>query len=377
MGRGSKKMGTATKRGFTLVELLVVIAIIGVLVGLLLPAVQAAREAARKTQCANNQRQLALAVFNYDSAFRSFPLTVSGYGVPGNARLGGGLYSWLAMILPQVEQGPLFDRIDFSVPMTSVASATPNYLRLDIQANHRNAAAAATKIATFLCPSDPWVQTSFGGTAVPAPGSYAGNMGWIRRTTGISGDDPELRQANGAMPIVNPADTNLSWYTPRLSLRSFTDGSSNTALLSERNINSLVPIAGPFGSTMPNGPITVMSYCGGGGAARSLPAWVQYCDGVTAPDPAYSAPHGKSWISGLTIAANLYMHVKLPNTKNCHVYGGEGNGNNMVSASSYHTGGVHVTFADGRTTFTSNSIEPRVWWSFGSRNGAETISEVE
>lgn len=367
----------SAKRGFTLVELLVVIAIIGVLVGLLLPAVQAAREAARRAQCSNNQRQLTLAIFNYESAFRSFPVTISGHGVPGNARFGGGLYSWLAMILPQVEQGPLFQQIDFSVPMTSVTGGSANYLRLHIQANHRNAVAAATRVPTFLCPSDPWTQTTYGGTAQPAPGSYAGNAGWIRRTTGIAGDDPELRQTNGAMPIMNPADTNLSWYAPKLSLRYFTDGSSNTALLSERNINSLVPVVGPFGSTIPRGPDSIMSYCGGGGAARSLPAWVQYCGGVSVPDPVYTAPHGKAWISGLTVAANLYMHVTLPNTRNCHVYGGEGNGNNMVSASSYHGGGIHVSFADGRTSFLSNQVEPKVWWSIGSRNGAETVSEFD
>jgi hypothetical protein len=304
-------------------------------------------------------------------------MTITGYGYPGNARAGGGLYSWMAMILPQIEQGPLFQSIDFSVPMTSVVGAAPNYLRLEIQANHRNAAAAATRIPTFLCPSDPWVQTPYAGTALPAPGSYVGNAGWIRRTTGIVGNDPELLQFNGSMPIDNPADTNRTWYAPKLSTRYFTDGTSNTALISERNINSLVAIPGPFGSTMPRGPETVMSYCGGGGATRSLPGWVSYCRGVTTPDPTYSAPHGKAWISGLTIAANLYMHVTLPNTRNCHLYGGEGNGNNMVSASSFHGSGFHVTFTDGHTSFLTNNIEPRVWWSIGSRNGGEVVNDFE
>lgn len=367
----------ATRRGFTLVELLVVIAIIGLLIGLLLPAVQAAREAARRMQCSNNQRQLGMAILNYDSAFKVFPATVTGYGYPGNARFGGGLYSWLAMILPQVEQGNLFQRIDFNAPMTSVVGAAPNYLRLEIQATHRNAPVAAQRIATYLCPSDPWVQTPYAGTAMPAPGSYVGNVGWTRRTTGINGNDAELQQSNGGMAIANPADTNQTWYTPRLSTKHFTDGTSSTALLSERNINSLIPTPGPFGSTMPRGPESVMSYCAGGGATRTLPGWVRYCDGVTVADPAYSAPHGKAWISGMTIAANLYMHVTLPNKRNCHIYGGEGNGNNMVSASSFHGSGLHVTYADGHTSFLTNNIEPRIWWSIGSRNGAETIGDFE
>jgi len=365
------------RAGFTLVELLVVIAIIGVLVGLLLPAVQAAREAARRMQCSNNLKQLGIAVQVYESAFKTFPPTISGSGVPGNPR-GGGMFSWLAMILPQIEQGPLFQTVNFSAPMTSVMGASiPNYLVLNIRADHVNARAASARIATYLCPSDPWVQTEYAGTAAPAPGSYAGNLGWIRQTTGINGEDQPLARTNGAMPIMNPADTNQLWYKPTMSFRDFTDGASNTALVSERVINSLVPVQSGFGSFMPAGPQSVMSYCGGASAVRTLPAWVSYCKGVSAADPAYSAPHGKAWISGLTIAGNTYMHVLPPNQRNCHVYGGEPNGNNMVTASSMHGSGVHLTAADGSVHFVSLSIEPRIWWALGSRNGAEVGVEFE
>jgi prepilin-type N-terminal cleavage/methylation domain-containing protein len=90
--------------GFTLVELLVVIAIIGVLVGVLWPAVQAAREAARRMQCANSEKQIGLAIRNYESAHRRFPTTYTGSGTVGMPR-GSGFYNWLAMISPHIEQG--------------------------------------------------------------------------------------------------------------------------------------------------------------------------------------------------------------------------------------------------------------------------------
>jgi hypothetical protein len=120
-----------------------------------------------------------------------------------------------------------------------------------------------------------------------------------------------------------------------------------------------------------------MSFCGGGGTTRTLPQWVNYCQGVTSPDPLYSAPHGKAWISGLTLAGNTYMHVMMPNQRNCHVTGGEASGNNMVTASSQHGSGVHVAVADGHIRFVNLSIQDRVWWGFGSRNGGETFVNFE
>src|SRR2546427_5297251 len=92
------------RSGFTLVELLVVIAIIGVLVALLLPAVQAAREAARRMSCSNNLKQLSLALHNYESTFSSLPPA----GIDTNQM------SWVVMLLPYMEQQPLFDKFNFA-----------------------------------------------------------------------------------------------------------------------------------------------------------------------------------------------------------------------------------------------------------------------
>ena len=103
------------RSGFTLVELLVVIAIIGILVGLLLPAVQAAREAARRMSCSNNFKQIGLALHNYHSAFKQFPMQMGGTYVDGSsgpsATQNGFRLSWIPAILPFIEQQAIWEQI--------------------------------------------------------------------------------------------------------------------------------------------------------------------------------------------------------------------------------------------------------------------------
>ena len=167
-------------KGFTLVELLVVIAIIGILIALLLPAVQAAREAARRTQCLNNLKQIGIALHEYHDTHQVFPISTTG-SLMQNGQCGSGFYSWLAMILPFVEQGNLYNSINFNIGMMDTCSfnSSSDYQVLTISANHPNAQAAATPIPGYLCPSDVFEQTPVMGTAYPAPGSYAGNVGWV------------------------------------------------------------------------------------------------------------------------------------------------------------------------------------------------------
>ncbi|MFO1066443.1 MAG: DUF1559 domain-containing protein [Pirellulales bacterium] len=122
--------------GFTLVELLVVIAIIGILVGLLLPAVQAARETARRTQCGNNLHQIGIALQNYHGAHKTLPPGCLEWRKPGGpASLKQ--FAWSAMILPYLEQEPLYETIDFHVPFDDSKNAVP----------------ASVKLSVYLCPS--------------------------------------------------------------------------------------------------------------------------------------------------------------------------------------------------------------------------------
>src|SRR4051812_36639289 len=118
------------RRGFTLIELLVVIAIIAVLIALLLPAVQSAREAARRSQCVNNLKQIGIAMHNYHDQVGALPGAYLVYNVTS--------FSALSMTLPQLEQSPLYNALNFSLAYSDSSNST--VLMADVN--------------TFICPSD-------------------------------------------------------------------------------------------------------------------------------------------------------------------------------------------------------------------------------
>ena len=136
---------TTSRRAFTLVELLVVIAIIGILIGLLLPAVQMVRESGRRTQCANNIKQVGLATQHYLEAKKSFPLNWGDTLDAGTSPPSGRGHSWLSYLLPYMDMKPLYDQIKFA-DGTGTATIADN--------RDPTAAPARRKIPTFLCPSD-------------------------------------------------------------------------------------------------------------------------------------------------------------------------------------------------------------------------------
>lgn len=360
---------------FTLVELLVVVAIIGVLVGLLLPAVQSTREAARRMQCTNNLKQITLAMHVYHDTHRSMPLSMTGADqFPGGA--GSGFHSWLTRILPQIEQTGLHDLIHFD---RSLAARTDyghdgDYLQYSIGSDHIDAAPSAVMINTYLCPSDPGARLQQTLGTPTAPGSYAGNIGWPRASTGPGMLTP-LRRQNGVIGLLNPASPD-PWQQPRIRFADVTDGLSNTMAVAERVIAQINSVDTAFGGQIvaDTTPIAMQSFCGGGSRGRELTEWVRVCEGVSLADAPYSESHGHAWISGWTFAANHFMPVIPINKRNCHVYGGEDDGMNLVTPSSHHVAGMHVSMTDGSVRFMSESIDQETYWALGSRNGAEVAA---
>lgn len=376
MARRRNRPINSERVAFTLIELLVVVAIIGILVAMLLPAVQASRETARQMQCKNNLKQIGIAVHNYHDTFGSMPVTLTGSD-NADGGCGSGFYSWLSFLLPMVDESALHEGIDFNLSLSAHCDYEfdGDYLDYSLPATHTNAAEAAKVVSTYLCPTDPGGATHLTLQAETAAGSYAANVGWPRGSTGPRGKGPILRQ-NGVFGLLNPGSPD-PWQKPRVKFRDIRDGLSNTAAVSERVISNLFTFDGTFGGRFiaESVPVSMQSFCAGGGGTRSLGQWANFCRSVSVADAPYSQSHGHAWISGWTFAANTYMHVMSINERSCHVYGGEDDGMNLVTASSHHAGGTHVLMADGSVNFRSVHIDQELWWALGSADGGEPVNQ--
>ncbi|MCH2178570.1 MAG: DUF1559 domain-containing protein [Mariniblastus sp.] len=351
-----------SREGFTLVELLVVIAIIGILIGMLLPAVQSVREAARRTACANNIRQIALSVHNYESAIQEFPVNQVGPGAANSA--GGydtGYYSWLVPLLPHMEQRNLYDLFD-------IRSSNGDGDSYKISATHPNAAAAATMVPTFICPSDiPNRENAIIlGSANPAPSSYAANGGWPSYATGFNGERSTPGTHNGAITYIHPAQP-VSWHSGDIEMSSFIDGTSNTALLAERLIQT-----GNSAKAINEGDKRLRSLH----ILERYEVLAEIVDQMSSSHAhVFESAHiGRSWSSGSPLVAPTYMHVQPPNSVIGHYNTSMDEGDFVVTASSRHPSGVNMALVDGSTRFLSDTVSQEVWWALGSRADGRTES---
>ena len=356
------------RRGFTLIELLVVIAIIAVLIALLLPAVQAAREAARRAQCVNNLKQLGLAIHNYVSSNNVLP-SEANYNNSAGAGAAWQNFnpSWISSTLPNLEQTPLYNAINFSVGMLDSPNAT----------------AYLTQLNTLLCPSESSNQRPWSGGGTPFAGTnYVGNYGGPGDIATYSGTIVPTRNF-----------WNTAGSPAYFGFEGITDGTSNTALTSERlwGIPNNPPT--PINSVNHKRvwyPLSVTLTPNAGNAVEAL-AYVNACKslpGSTMSTSGYGFGPGGFWIGSFPYipVCNSYFHFLPPNGNMC-TYKPSGaecggcldvNWGGGTSASgpptSNHSGGVNVGMADGSVKFIKDTINLSTWWALGSRALGEIVS---
>lgn len=348
--------------GFTLIELLVVIAIIAVLIALLLPAVQQAREAARRSQCKNNLKQIGIALHNYHEIAKMFPST--GCNRPTEGIGGRYLQNWLtwsgfSMLLPYVDQAPIYENIDFSYQWNANL------------AGNRNNTMARTQIETFNCPSDPGAGVKY--TANMATTSYGLSAG---------------PASDWSVGRFKPGIGTLLRYT---RLRDITDGPSNTIVASELQIGL------NQGKWDPDRPSRDPSYrvVTGNRVQRTANAqgrvWKNSQAHIDELNADYqtcldmydsgSGWHGSSdeqgrfWAAGRAYWAPYHTTLIGPNAGPSCDFDSSVTNIDIKEPSSHHSGGVHVLMGDGRVEFVGDSIDQRTWIALGSIAGDDKVGE--
>jgi prepilin-type N-terminal cleavage/methylation domain-containing protein/prepilin-type processing-associated H-X9-DG protein len=395
-------MNSRVRRGFTLIELLVVIAIIAVLIALLLPAVQAAREAARRAQCTNNLKQIGLALHNYHQAVGTFPQgksqSASAYGY------GGGYAGWTewsaqAEMLPYIEQGPLYNSINFSF-----CGGYSNGMVINITGWTR-------AVGAFMCPSDGEVNKAgppqnniqqalnWGDTTYPPnTNSYRGSIG---TTTSVGGwatgyaccqPDPFKINSNTGTNVIGPYSTGLFAYWISNGIAQVSDGTSNTIAFAESIVGDGNSNGAAYAFRRNNSVTGVGGATGGEVADASLVSYqnviipaLQACTnayqlGKTNSGTNISNANGNRWGWG-AMSITLFNTVVTPNSSlaqwnacrdGC---GGCGPDDSLFSnASSYHPGGCNVLFADGSARFIKDSISPQTWMALGTKANGDVVT---
>ncbi|MFO0821438.1 MAG: DUF1559 domain-containing protein [Pirellulales bacterium] len=329
-----------SRHGFTLVELLVVIAIIGVLVALLLPAVQAARESARRTQCTNQLKQLALASHNHHDVQGTLPPGVWQLPFVASPKYRG--VSLFVKLLAQLEQTALADAWDHVDPLNNTVGGT--------------ASRTATKLPMLICPSDviPMNPVDGGSGRWYALTSYGGNGG-------TRSYDPQFASNDGVFWVVGPGSQTDPTGQP-IRLADITDGLSNTLLFGERShfdrnhdtfAANLTPPSGQFLNAM--GATGWWAPSGGRLAAGDVLLSSMAPINFKIPSPFSAA-------SSMVPPATSYSAYLYYNDRRISAFG------------SNHPGGANFALADGSVRFLSQTLSLVNLQRLSVRNDGNPVS---
>lgn len=318
---------TRTKPAFTLIELLVVIAIIAVLISLLLPAVQAAREAARRAQCVNNLKQIALSAHNYESTHTVYPPGQMKMQFAQQPRFRG--FSLFVNLLPFIEQQPLYDRWNFADPLANTVGSTAH---------------TAIVLNALLCPSDQIQQNPVQSSErFYAIASYGGNGG-------SQSHPPTSLSSDGVYHATGPAAPGFPQVRPSMIV----DGLSNTLFFGERN------------HVDPN----YDTFYQAGWTTEPMWMW------------GWWAPSGGNFgLSDVTMSSFAPINFKIgfsyankPSSVSGAADFAAYDTQRVCSWGSQHPGGANFALADGSVRFLKQTIAPNVLRALGTRAGGEVTS---
>jgi len=337
-------MNSPARRGLTLIELLVTIGVIGLLVTLLLPAVQQVREAARRIKCGNNLAQIGLALHSYHDTHQVLPFgcgsdndgLVSSLGTLDDRR-----YSAHSQILPQLDYGNVYARINFHVapfaPYVNSGAYDPECIASG-GLSATNGEAATTVISTFLCPSDiDRLQSMWGHNNYRS----CNGSGWHGRNgNGLFGQNSSVRFA------------------------AVRDGLSHTAMFSER-------CKGTWSHEVFDPLSDIYDMAG----IWNEDTFRVFCESLAPEEAAayhQNVDSGQNWLEA-NFNWTRYNHLVPPNRVSCkNGFTWDGVG---MAASSRHAGGVNVLMGGGQTRFVSDTIDPAIWRALGTIAGGETNHE--
>ncbi len=338
------------RRGISIAEVLTTIGIVGLLTSLIVPGVQQVREQSRRIACRDRLRQLSLACQTHESIARVFPPTSTFWGetVGGRPVLHPAVSAHRHLLATL--DSAMFMKIDLEDPTPPIVdSGGPPHMQ-----SARNRALLEHRVPLFLCPSD---------LGLPGATNYRCNLG-----VSVQVMSPK------AMPGMESTSQSGAFVNGRgVHADDFIDGLSQTAMWSERVLGDGNPaVYSPFQDRY--APMTIPITTSEG----ALETCRRYA--IAAP-VSHDSFMGFNWMLGGWVHT-WYQHLATPNSKipDCshgdNVFQMDG-GRGLYSARSWHDGGINVAFADGSARFTADSIDPRVWRAWGTRNGGEiTESEI-